>query len=299
LVTLIGLLSFSMAIITNISKGTRFEKERNGRVDNSSTSSFFVTFLVLIASLLILGPEFVYLLDQFGNRMNTVFKFYYQAWILLSLAAAMGVAILLNRLKGLWDWAFRISLSIILVLALTYPILGLITKTNGFQISKLINTLILARNTGLDQPFIDALHVWTLDGETVFRDYYPDDMKAADWLRTAPYGVIAEATKGDASYSDFSHISTYSGLPTVLGWPMHEGQWRGTYSPQGSRLEDIQLLYETRNWQEAEQVIQKYEIRYVFIGTLEQREYRVEEEKFQIHMDKVFQSETVSIYEVP
>ena len=57
------------------------------------------------------------------------------------------------------------------------------------------------------------------------------------------YGVILEATKPDASYTEYARISTYSGLPTVLGWPMHEAQWRGTYDPQGTRQDDIRRLY--------------------------------------------------------
>ena len=48
----------------------------------------FVLLLVLIGALLVVVPEFVYLRDQFGTRMNTIFKFYYQAWILWSLAGA-------------------------------------------------------------------------------------------------------------------------------------------------------------------------------------------------------------------
>ena len=64
-------------------------------------------------------------------------------------------------------------------------------------------------------------------------------MAAAAWLRSAAYGVIVEASKPDASYTDYARISTYSGLPTVLGWPMHEAQWRGTYDPQGTRQDDI------------------------------------------------------------
>ena len=44
----------------------------------------FSTLMVLIAFLLILGCEVVYLRDLFAGslyRMNTLFKFYYQAWI--------------------------------------------------------------------------------------------------------------------------------------------------------------------------------------------------------------------------
>ena len=52
----------------------------------------FVLMLVLLGALLVIVPEFVYLRDQFGTRMNTIFKFYFQAWILWSLAGAYFIA---------------------------------------------------------------------------------------------------------------------------------------------------------------------------------------------------------------
>ena len=66
---------------------------------------------------------------------------------------------------------------------------------------------------------------WTLDGADYrYRDN-SDEMSAIEWLRTAPYGIVAEAIGG--SYSEYARVSTYSGQPTVLGWQGHESQWRG------------------------------------------------------------------------
>ena len=202
----------------------------------------FVIFLILLASLLVLAPEFVYLRDQFGDRMNTIFKFYYQAWMLWSLAASFGVAVLLMNLRGIWNWFHRIGLTLVLFMALVYPVLGVLTKTEYFRIPEFIRTLSDNRKTGNLHAEGTAFGVWTLDGGAYFQPIYPDDMAAAAWLRNASQGIIVEATKADASYSDFAHISTFSGLPTVLGWPMHEAQWRGSYDPQGSRLNDIRQL---------------------------------------------------------
>jgi len=102
----------------------------------------------------------------------------------------------------------------------------------------------------------------------------------------------------DASYSDFGHISIYSGLPTVLGWPMHEAQWRGSYDPQGSRLNDIRQLYESSNWDSVKAILLQYNIRYVFIGTLERQTFHVNEQKFQQHLSPVFEQGQVVIYAV-
>ena len=50
----------------------------------------FAVLLIAAALVLTLVPEFVYLRDKFGTRMNTVFKFYYQGWLMLSVASAYG-----------------------------------------------------------------------------------------------------------------------------------------------------------------------------------------------------------------
>ncbi len=66
----------------------------------------FILLLIVLASMLVIAPEFVFLRDLFGNRMNTIFKFYYQAWLLWSLVSAFGVAVLLLKLGGKWRWVF-------------------------------------------------------------------------------------------------------------------------------------------------------------------------------------------------
>jgi uncharacterized membrane protein len=235
--------------------------------------------------------------------MNTIFKFYYQAWWLLSMAAAFGVAVLLQNLRSTWNWVYRIGLTMVLFMALVYPVLGVLTKTNNFQLPVFQDGLEAARKAGDPQAFQTAAQawnqVWTLDGGAYYTRIEPDDMAAAAWLRTAPYGIIVEATKPDASYSEYARISTYSGLPTVLGWPMHEAQWRGTYDPQGTRQDDIRRLYETSSWDDSQSILQQYGIRYVFVGTLERSTYHLNESKFQQHLTPVFQQGQVVIYEVP
>jgi YYY domain-containing protein len=239
------------------------------------SASAFVLLLILLGTLLVLAPEFVYLHDQFSDRMNTIFKFYYQAWSLFGLAAAFGTAVLLQRLRGAWDWLFRICLMVLLFMSLTYPALAIPTKTNGFK----------------------PAFGWTLDDFTRVRSTNPDEAAAIDWLKSAPEGVVAEAVGG--SYTGYARISTYTGLPAVLGWPGHESQWRGAGAPQGTRQNDIALLYATADWPAALGILKKYDIRYVYIGALEHASYPVQEDKFKRHLLQVFQQGSVTIYQVP
>ncbi len=241
--------------------------------------SSFVILLILLAGLLVLAPEFVYLRDNFGNRMNTVFKFYYQGWEMWSLAAAFGVAVMLLDLRRVWAVVFRIILAVVLVMGLTYPVFGLLAKTNNFK------------------PY----HGWTLDGSVQFEHDYPVDALAVKWLQSASSGVIAEAVLNPywGGYQDYAHISTYSGLPAVLGWGGHELQWRGAFEGIKERSDDVRALYETGSWDTARTILEKYNIRYVYIGTLEHNTYRVNETKFQQNLQAVYQGSGVVIYAVP
>ncbi len=248
-------------------------------ISNSSSllpvdSSTFILLLITMGAVLVLAPDFVYLRDQFMTRLNTIFKFYYQAWLLWSLAAAYGVVVLLRRLRAGWDWAFSVGLAALLFCSLAYPVLGVYAKTNN-----------------LNPPL-----GWTLDDFARIQQGNPDEAAAIQWLRNASYGVVAEAVGG--SYSAYARISIYSGLPTVLGWPGHESQWRGGSSEQGSRSADIAQLYTTSSWQNALAIITEYDIRYIYIGDLERSTYPVQEEKFKQHLTQVFQQGSVTIYEV-
>jgi len=250
--------------------------------------SAFVLLLVTLGTLLILGPDFLYLRDNFGYRINTVFKFYYQAWILLSLAAAYGTAVLLRpidyesqsssdsppKAQSAANIMSSVVITLVLIVGLTYPVLGFYTKANEFK----------------------PAFGYTLDDFDRVRRENPDEAAAILWLQSAPDGVVAEAVGG--AYSSYARISIYTGLPTVLGWGNHEGQWRDQVL-QGSREQDIETLYSTPDWFTAQEILDRYDIRYVYIGNLERSTYRVNEEKFGGFLKLVFQQGNVAIYEVP
>lgn len=246
-------------------------------VDPQRTGDIFVAALILVGAGLALLPEFFYLKDGFGTRLNTIFKFYFQAWILWGLAAAYATAALWRKLRGLRQIAFKVSWLIITAAALIYPV------------------IMLAVKTGLPAKPLSAL---TLDGKAYLQQYNPDEWEAFMWLQGAPFGVVAE-TVGVQYNPDTARVSTHSGLPTVLGWEGHEWQWRGGAGEIGSRRGDLELLYTTNSWDEASAVIERYNIRYIYIGPVERTTYRVNEAKFQGNLEIVFQNAAAIIYEVP
>lgn len=242
---------------------------------DEKAGKLFILLLFLAGCGLVLLPEFFYLRDQFGWRMNTIFKFYFQAWMIWGIVAGYATARLLERFSaGISAWVVRAGLAVLIVMGLVYGFFGVMTRTQEFHPAE-----------------------WSLDGALALRRYQPEEYEAIQWLKTAPAGVVAEAVGG--SYTDFARVATFSGNPTVLGWPGHESQWRGGAREMGSREKDVELLYTVPDWETARNIIVSYNIRYIYVGSLEWNKYRIREEKFQTNMRLIFQNASVRIYESP
>jgi YYY domain-containing protein len=243
---------------------------------SENSPSSFILLMVSLAILLIIGPDFLYLRDNFGYRINTVFKFYYQAWILLSLAVAFTVAVMLSQVRGWTSMLYTVVMVVVIGAGLVYPVFSLPSKTDDFKIK---------------HP-----EQRTLNGEAYLANTMPDDYQAIQFMKQLDQGIVAEAVKD--SYSEYARISTFTGLPDVLGWSNHEGQWRDL-SLQGSRKDDLQTLYTTPDWVTAQEIITRYNIRYIVVGNLERTTYQVNEEKFTRFLKPIFQQGNMTIYEVP
>ncbi len=261
----------TLALLLSLAIALLLPKPDSG-VPSFHPSVRFSALLVIFATLLILGPEFIYLRDLFGTRMNTVFKFYYQAWMLLGLAAAWGAGTIFRRCRGLVGAAGSLLVIAVILIGLVYPVLSLITKTDG--------------------AFARGL---TLDGTD--HGYYlnSDDHAAVDWLLAAPYGTLVEAVGG--SYSNGGRMATHTGLPNVLGWIFHEGQWRGGYEEVGSREGDIAAIYGSSSWEDVRPLLDLYGVRYIYLGSLERSTYAVSEAKFRRNLEVVFEFGQVVIFE--
>jgi len=280
--TLWALLGLGLSALLAVKGGQAGQGEEGGKVEPrgvQAPTNIFALLLILLGALLVLGPEFFFLRDLFGWRINTIFKFYYQAWLLWAVAAAYGAVVLVGELRKAWNGLFSVLLVAVLGMALVYPWFGMWTKTNGF----------------------DPPEGWTLDGTAYLELQNPDEMAAARWLDAAPAGVVAEAVGG--SYTVYARIAMLSGQPTVLGWDFHEIQWRGSGREQGTRQDDIQRLYCTRDPVEAQEIMQQYDIRYIFVGDLERTTYTatrcaggLNEAKFLRFLNPVFQQGSVVIY---
>ncbi|MBN1439969.1 MAG: hypothetical protein JW929_11225 [Anaerolineales bacterium] len=245
----------------------------------------FLLILVFWGALLALGPEYFYLRDFFGGRMNTVFKFYFQAWAFLSLPAAYGAVRLTQALREKSASASRrryaaaasAAVFAALIAGSVYFPMAVWTKTRSENYS--------------DEP--------TLDASAYLRDAHPADAAAIAWIRQNIHdnGPLVEAVGND--YDEYAaRVSTHTGIPGLLGWIGHEDQWRGTRAIHAPRIADVEQLYRTTDWYGAQEILDRYGIRYVYFGPLEERLYGTRGlEKFRLHLNVIYEADGVIIFE--
>ena len=257
-------------------------KHDEGAADEIVTyppSTGFVLLLIGVGLFLVLAPEYVYLRDNFGTRMNMVFKFYYQAWVLWSIGAAYGAYSLLAdaRLKlpgAAGQAAYGALLAVVLVLGLLFPLVGVYTRA-GVESGRV---------------FAETERPLTLDGGSAY--VASDDYQAImcfDQLIAWDEAVVTEAI-GPSYRAEYGRVAALTGIPILLGWEGHEGQWRGgTYSQvAGSRNQDLRSLYTDPRWDMAQTIIDRYGIDYIFFGASERNQYGTGgEDKFRDRLDVV------------
>ena len=249
-----------------------FSALQRSRLNNGLTTAFPL-LLAGFAFYLLVGAELFYVVDQFGGgfrRMNTVFKTYYQSWLLLGVVGAYGLYYLwslrptpelyLEIGRGAFDriihagrMAWVCAVIVLMVASFYYPVGAVLDRTGVFQEGHTIGDN-------------------TLDGLAFLKQNSPGEYAAIEWLRdNAPRGRMVEAVGDD--YSDFARISSSTGLPTVLGWKGHELQWRSSSSFLGSREEDVRSIFSSEDPNEVRRLLDSYGVRYVYLGSRERRTY--------------------------
>ena len=105
----------------------------------------------------------------------------------------------------------------------------------------------------------------------------PGDYQAIMWLKQNVKGrpVILEAV--GESYTRHGRVAVFTGLPTVLGWRVHEWLWRGGFEIPANRTEEVRTVYERPGSALAKMVIEKYQIKYIMVGRLETEAYQLDE----------------------
>ncbi len=218
---------------------------------NNDTHRLFVSALILMGLGILVFCELFFLDDLLGGeweRMNTVFKFYIQVWILWSLACAYAFFDLYKKKYRMKNIVMLI-LSILVILNSIYIYTGTYAKAERFSQSPSLDGLAFMKKS--DYGIYDAIF----------------------WLNKNINGtpVILEAP--GESYQDTSRLSAYTGLPTVIGWSGHETVWRNNWAEISQRISDVDKIYNTDNYSEASGLLKKYNVSYAAVGETEIKKY--------------------------
>jgi YYY domain-containing protein len=215
-----------------------------------------------LAFLMLLLAEFFFLRDAFANRMNTVFKVYFQVWAMFAILTAALlpwlVATARRRVGGGRAALLAAAIGVTLLGSAVYPLLSAYRWTEGFD------------------------EFQGLDGLGYVSRSAPDAAAAIAWIRanTAADAVVLEApgcSYGVSRGVPSDLIAMATGRPTLVGWDFHEYQWRngvaGIYGQIQERQREAGVVYQSPGSPEAAQIIKRYDIRYVYVGADERLGY--------------------------
>ncbi len=204
-----------------------------------------------------------------------MFKLTYQSFMMFSLT---GVYIFIRLLKELDD-KFK--------------------KILFFTVYFLLFTFIFIYPLKAIKPYYGLKNYQSLYGLNYLKLSYPNDYQAILWLKKNASGqpVIVEAV--GESYTDFARVSANTGLPTILGWRVHEWRWRGSFDEAGKRTEEVSQIYQSPDLEVTKTLINRYQVRYIFLGDLEKQTYPdLQEEKLDKLAEVAYSSGETKIYRV-
>jgi YYY domain-containing protein len=250
----------------------------------------FALVLFVAGAGLLLSFELVYarlpLIDL--PRWNTSLKVAVQGWTLAAAGAGAAAAMALGRYRDRTADGSRptpradpatvgtAALVVLVVLAsLAFP--------------------VMAAGQATVSDAVQGEYNGTLDGHQQLEQVHSSQAAAVDWLddrRGTP--TIVEAP--GSSYDWTSTASTFTGLPTVVGWD-HQAEYRGRAAYE-RRVAHVDAIY-TGPWPDASRYLDRYDVRYVYVGPVERDRYGDELRSFDRPAFTVaFESENVTIYAV-
>ncbi len=259
------------------------------------------TRLVILTTLAGLGltlmVELIAIRGDIG-RMNTVFKFYLQAWTFLSLSAAFYLFKLIPQVRHVWQantrTIWQVTLGLLLFSTALFPVLASADKITD-RISK---------DTPLTLDGMDYMKYSTYFENDTLMDL-SQDYTAIRWMQENVSGspVIIEANVSEYQWGN--RYTIYTGLPGVIGWNWHQRQQRAINSSDWvyERIDDVKAFYQSEDIQRCKELIEKYDIRYIVVGQLERALFSESQlAKFETQdgrlWEKVFSYQQTAIYRV-
>ena len=243
------------------------------RKDYSDLTRFII--LITLAGLgLTLMVELIVIRGDIG-RMNTVFKFYLQAWTFLALSSTYYLFHLMPAIAAKWNenWrnAWRVMLGLLLFSVILFPILASADKI----------TDRMTENIPLTIDGMDFMQYSTYTENDTVMDLF-QDYDAIRWVQDNISGtpVIIEGTVTEYKWGN--RFTIYTGLPSVIGWNWHQRQQRAINSSDWvyERINDVNEFYQTDDLDRVKAIIKEYDIEYIIVGQLERAIYDSGLEKY-------------------
>ena len=254
-------------------------------------------FMVGTALTITLVVELVTLRGDLG-RMNTVFKFYLQAWAMFAVSSGAALVWLIPEIskwrKPLWKTAWMVGLVLLVGAAAWFPLLG-----GSDKIKDRINSL--APHT-LDGMTYMAYSTYNNQGVELDLS---QDYRAIRWMQENVKGspVIVEGNAPEYRWG--SRFTIYTGLPGVVGWNWHQRQQRAVLAVDWvwPRVDEVNNFYNGVDPQAARSFLEKYDVKYIVVGQMEAVYYTREGlAKFDalngVYWKEVYREQNTVIYEV-
>jgi YYY domain-containing protein len=224
-------------------------------------------FLMGCGLFIALVCEIVYMVDGMGPdwyRMNTIFKLYLPAWLLVGIGSTCSAGM---HAEHFIDCICSDKRRFVIE-KITIGAVGVVT------LACILGAPFIAYGTlgGLYD------HRPTLDGYAWMERAHPDDYAIIVYLRELMgEHALVEAEGGDYLY--YGRISSGTGIPAILGWPFHEVMWRGDYpfGWYGDRMRDLSMMYEQPDM--TAEIMAKYNADLFILGGPERERYHIPEDE--------------------
>jgi uncharacterized membrane protein len=255
--------------------------------------------LAATGALLLYGAELFFIADVFAGglpRLNTIFKLSYQAWVLLSLAGGVGIAVAAAQIRKKPLFAIAaVPAGALVILGLVYPLLASFNRTEGFSGETAVDGLAAVQTF---DPGEYELVKWV--SVNVDREAVILEASGRRWQPGAGGPVLVDA---GSDYSDSGRIASRTGRQTPIGWYSHEIQWRGDTEENrtlfAARQEAVDAAYVSGDPARVLEVMREYGADYLVVGKVELSRYPGLLPDYSQFLDVAFQAANYTIYQLP
>jgi len=226
--------------------------------------------ILLFSSLItIIGSEYIFVVDHFNNRMNTVFKFYFINYLILNLISLYFIFLFINSFTFSKRFILVSLIFILFIPSLWWSVSAIKTRS------------------------ADNIGSFGLNGLDYLRE---DEIEAIQFIKsnTNKSDIVLEGV--GKSYTKSNILSSYTGRSTLLGWVNHQLQWRSETSEIIELDNAIEEFY--KNPQTSNLILNKYKVEYIVLSTYEKKRYDLNNDDQFRSFKLVFENDYYKIFKV-